>query len=116
VPKGAIAFQPHAAARWTAHSRLFDQEGCDRTRDGFLNWEDADNVGAAFDLAIEPLDRVVLCTLVRWAAGNVMWASPSGSVRSRKIASLGSFGRTWSATLHRRALPARRRQSAEATG
>ena len=51
---------------------LLDQDGSDETDDGFLVGEDADDVGAAFDLAVEALDGLVLCSLVRWAAGKVM--------------------------------------------
>ena len=37
---------------------LFEQEGADEADDGVLVGEDADDVGAPLDLAVEALDRV----------------------------------------------------------
>ena len=43
---------------WSIHIVLFEQDGADKAGDGGLVGEDADDLGAALDLAIETLDRV----------------------------------------------------------
>lgn len=37
---------------------LFEEQCADEAQDGVVVWEDADDVGAALNLAIQPLDRV----------------------------------------------------------
>src|SRR4051812_48009260 len=52
-------FQAHVSA---ALNRpfviLFKKQRPDKPNDGVLVWEDADHVGAALDLAVEPLERI----------------------------------------------------------
>ena len=44
---------------------LFEQDGTDETPDGGLVGEDADDLGAPLDLAVEALDRVAAVDLAR---------------------------------------------------
>ena len=57
--KGAIVFQAHVSA---ALNRLFivlfEQQCADEARDGAYIGEDADDVGASLDLAVETLERI----------------------------------------------------------
>ena len=51
---------------------LFEQDGADQANDGLFIGEDADDVGSARDLAVQPFSRssgLVECSLVRCAAG-----------------------------------------------
>jgi hypothetical protein len=46
--------------RWTAHSSLRSEEqGSDEAHDGVVVGENADDVGAALDLAVDALDRSI---------------------------------------------------------
>ena len=51
------------------HSQLVilcDQDCADETHDGTFVWEDADDLGSSFDLAVEPLDGIIgadLCSI-----------------------------------------------------
>ncbi|EXS68266.1 transposase [Sphingobium sp. Ant17] len=42
---------------------LFQKDSADETGDGFFVGEDADDISAPLDLAIEPLDRIVAVQL-----------------------------------------------------
>jgi hypothetical protein len=68
--------------------------------------EDADDVGATFDLAIEALDRVVtvqLRAVLGWEGHIGEHVVLSAAI---KAASLGTVGLSWSATLRHCALAA----------
>jgi hypothetical protein len=51
---------------------LFEQQGPDETDDGFIVGEDANDLGAPLDLAVEALDRVVLWSLARCSLGKLI--------------------------------------------
>ena len=51
---------------------LFKQHGTDQPGDAGLVGEDADDIGAPLDLFVQPLQRVVLCSLVRCWGEKVM--------------------------------------------
>jgi len=40
------------------HVILFEQDGADQADDGGLVWKEADDIGAAFDLLVQPFQRV----------------------------------------------------------
>ena len=59
IAQGGDGFQGHVAG--ALHSPLvvlFEQDGADESDDGVLVGEDADDLGSAFDLAVEPLEGV----------------------------------------------------------
>ena len=59
IAQGRDSFQRHVAC--SLHSPLivlFEQDCADQTDDGVLVGEDADDVGASLDLAVEPFERV----------------------------------------------------------
>ena len=51
---------------------LLQEYGADQPPDGRFIGEDADDIGAPFDLVVQPLDGLVLCSLVRCASRMVM--------------------------------------------
>ena len=51
---------------------LVEQDRADQADDGVLVGEDADHPGPPLDLAVEALDRIVECSLVRCCGGNVI--------------------------------------------
>ena len=44
--------------RWTAHSFLLQEDGADQALDSVFVGEDADNLGATFDFAVEAFEPV----------------------------------------------------------
>jgi hypothetical protein len=69
----ADAFQRHVAGALDGpFVVLFEQHGADEADDGVLVREDADDVGAPLDLAVEALDRVGECAAWPDASGKVM--------------------------------------------
>jgi hypothetical protein len=76
---------------------LLEQQSADETGDGGFVGEDADDFGAALDLAIEALDRVgrVQLGAVLGREGHVGQDVGLGVVHY--LASFGSLGRSWSA-------------------
>jgi hypothetical protein len=51
---------------------LFEQDGADQSDDGIPVGEDADDIGAPLDLAVDALERVVEGSLARCGAGKLM--------------------------------------------
>jgi hypothetical protein len=70
---------------------LLEQDGADQTGAGSLVREDADNVDAPLDLAIEAFQRIGAMDR-RWSLGKLMKASTSGSASSISPASFATFG------------------------
>jgi hypothetical protein len=96
---------------------LLEEDGADEAGDGGLVREDADDLGAALDLAVQALARIGRVQLRPVLPGKVMQASTSGSASSIRAASFGTLGRSRSATRRhcRLALPASFRAKAVAT-
>ena len=74
---------------------LFEQDGADQTDDGVLVGEDADDVGASLDLAVEPLDRVDRVQLGRCSSGRSCRRARPPRPSSMMAASFGTLGRSW---------------------
>lgn len=68
---------------------LLEQEGAHATSDRSLVGEDAADVAALFDLAVQTFYRLTERSVVRWAGGRLEGASRSGSLPSIRAASLG---------------------------
>jgi hypothetical protein len=69
---------------------LFLEDGADEAGDGVAVGEDLDDVGAAFDLAVEALDGVVRPDLLPVLAGQRANAVRSGSAASSMARSRGT--------------------------
>ena len=71
--KGRDGFQRHVACLLDGpFVVLLEQDGADEAGDALFVREDADDFSAAFDLAIQALDGLVECSLVRCCGGKVM--------------------------------------------
>jgi len=70
---------------------LFGQDGADEPGQGVAVGEDADDVGAAADLPVQPLGRVVRPDLPPDLLGNAVNARTSARAASRCSATAGSL-------------------------
>jgi hypothetical protein len=85
---------------------LFEQDGTDETPDGGFVGEDADDLGAPLDLAVQPFDRIGGVQLGPMRGWKLMNAGTSGSASFISLASFGIEGRNWSATFRHCSLAA----------
>ena len=81
---------------------LFEQQGTDESDDGSLVGEDADNVAATLDLAVEAFERVGAVDLGAVRCGEVHVGQDIGRGVSISTAILDTRGRSWSATWRHR--------------
>ncbi len=63
IAQGRERLQAHVAALHRPLIVLLEEQGTDEAHDGCFIRKDADHVGAALDLAVEPLERVVAVDL-----------------------------------------------------
>ena len=99
IAQGCDGFQGHVAGALDGPLVvLLEQDGADEADDGGLVGEDADDLGAALDLAVEALERVGRVQLgpVRRREGHVGEHVVLGLVHQG--GELGTLGRSWSAT------------------
>ena len=101
VAEGSDGFQGHVAgALHRPFIVLLEQDGADQAGDGVLVGEDADDIGAALDLAIEAFQRIGAVDL--WSVvprfregrllGKLMKARTSASAWSIRRASFATLG------------------------
>ncbi len=64
IADGAQPFEPHVAPLQLLFVILLEQQGADEPYDRAVVGEDADHVGASFDLGIEPLEGIGRCELL----------------------------------------------------
>jgi hypothetical protein len=95
MAQGRDGFQAHVpSALDRPFIILFEQERADEPRDGLLVREDADDIGAPLDLAVETLDRIDGVDFRTGSFGKLMKASTSALAASMSAASLGTLGRS----------------------
>ena len=98
----AIGFGLHVAVLELPLVVGLQQHGADQADDGALVGKDADNIGAPFDLLVQPFQRVCADGSCCGAAtGKSMCASTSASLSSMNAPSFGHLARNWSATWRR---------------
>ena len=82
-------------ALWIAHSSvLLDEDGADQAGDGVLVGEDADDVGSALDLAMEPFQlvgRVQLGPVLAGEAHVTVDSLPDGKIIRKDLLSYFIF-------------------------